>query len=259
MAVISALRVVPVKGLHAVARDALHLDRDGIAEDRRLFLLDAAGEVVTMREHAGLVQAVPDLDLAAGVLRVTVPDGRSVSTALAAVTEPVSAELYGKQRTGRVLPGDVSDALSDLAGAPLRVVLGDRTGVGWDEGPISILGSASAAEIGAPRGDTVRYRMTVEVDGLAPFEEDTWVGEHVGLGDAVVAVTHPLQRCVVITMSPDTGAQDWDGLHALARRRGRDHLCLGVIAEVAEPGVVRVGDEVIGPSAGRAAETARVR
>jgi uncharacterized protein YcbX len=190
------------------------------------------------------VQVVPDLDLGGGTLSVTLADGTRATSHLDTAHDEVIAHLYGKDRTGKVLPGAVAEALSEVAGEPVRVVVAGRTGVGWDEGPVSILGKASAAAVGGETRDRARYRMLIELDGTEAFEEDTWVGRRVEAGDAVVQVTHQLQRCVIITQSPATGEKDWEGLHALGELRGRDLLCLGVIAEVVQPGRVAVGAAV---------------
>lgn len=243
MAVVATLRVAPVKGLATITPTAVWIDRDGVAEDRRVLLLDDAGAVVTLRSHPQLVAVVPDLDLGGGTLTVTLPDGRRATSPLDTARDQVTAHLYGKNRTGRVLPGPVAEVLSEVAGEPVRVVVADRTGVGWDEGPVSILGGASAGAVSGER-DRARYRMLVELEGTKAFEEDSWVGRRLELGDAVVHVTHQLERCVIITQSPSTGRKDWDGLHALADLRGRDQLCLGVIAEVVAPGRVAVGAPV---------------
>lgn len=245
MAVVSMLRVAPVKGLATVEPDHVTIDEQGVAEDRRLFLLDAAGGVVTLRSDPHLIQVTPALDLDRGTIEVALPDGSRASSRLADATTPATAHLYGKDRAGRVLDGAVAEALSSVAGKPIRVVVADRTGVGWDEGPVSILGRASAEAVGGER-DRRRYRMLVELEGTEPYEEDSWVGRDVRLGEAVVLVTHQLQRCAIITQSPVTGDKDWEGLHALAATRGRDLLCLGVIAEVVTPGRVSIGDEVAG-------------
>ena len=129
-------------------------------------------------------------------------------------------------------------------------MLTERVGLGWDEGPVSILGLASAAAVATPpdRQDhgaltTERYRMLIEVEGSAPFEEDSWVGQPVRIGEVVVRVTHALERCVVINHHPRTGVKDWPGLKTLVAR-GRTQLTLGVIAQVEQTGVVRVGDPV---------------
>ena len=241
--VVAALRVAPVKGLASVLRDTVHIDRHGVAEDRRAFLIDAQGAVVTLRQHPALITVTPELDLGdADVLRITLPNGNAASTPLGDVAEGVHAHLYGKDRRGRLLPGEVADALSDVAGEPLRVVVADVTGVGWDEGPVSLLGRASAQAVSGTR-DTARYRMLIEIDGTQPYEEDSWVGHQIDIGAARLRVTHLLGRCVIITQSPQTGEKDWEGLHALAALRGPD-LCLGVIAEVVAPGTVSVRDRV---------------
>ena len=243
MGSVAALRVAPVKGLATVPREHVRLEAAGVAEDRRAFLLDARGAVVTLRQHPGLVQVVPSLDLERGVLEVRLPDGTMHSSPLEDADLRVRAELYGKQRVGRVLPGAVAETLSQRAGETLRVVIADEPGTGWDEGPVSILGRASAAAVGGVGRDRARYRMLVEVDGTAPYEEDGWVGHDLMLGQARVRVVHRLVRCVIITQSPTDGRKDWEGLHALAQQ-GREDLCLGVIAEVVTPGDVRIGDAV---------------
>lgn len=244
MPFVTTLRVAPVKGLASVIRDEVWLDAAGVAEDRRVLLLDDDGAVITLRSHPRLVRIVPDLDLAGGVLSVTMPDGTVAASELADAGTLLHTSLYGKQRAGHELPGDVADALTSAAGERVRVMVADTTGVGWDEGPVSLLGSSSAAALGGPDADAARYRMLVEIDGTQPYEEDTWVGRDVALGDAVVHVTQQLGRCVIITHSPVTGEKDWDGLGALARERGPGQLCLGVIAAVTRPGAVRVGSPV---------------
>ena len=78
---VSRLQVSPVKGMAVMPRQQVRLEPDGVAEDRRLFLLRANGTVATIRQIPALIRALPDLDLDAGVLRVTFPGGRTVSGA----------------------------------------------------------------------------------------------------------------------------------------------------------------------------------
>lgn len=243
---VERLQIAPVKGLAAVPRRELVLEPDGVAEDRRVLLLHADGSVVTMRRLPSLVQVVPDLDLEAGTLSVTLPDGSTASSRLSGTTDRAESLLYRKLRTGRLLPGAVADALSALAGEPLRVLVGDRTGVGWDEGPVSLVSAASAAAVASPDGGggLGRYRMLIEIDGAEPFAEDSWSGRSVAIGGTVLAVSHPLGRCLVINHSPHTGERDWGGLKTLAAVRGADRVTLGVIATVEQPGRIQVGDEV---------------
>ena len=261
MITVVRLQVVPVKGLAALARQQVHVQADGVAEDRRLLLLRADGSVVTMRRFPELVRVVPELDLASRTLTVTLPSGTRAVSDLTALGEHATSHLYGRDRPGHVVPGPVAEALSDQAGETLRLVLTERVGLGWDEGPVSLLGRASAAAIATPRDPdrsvrdgsgprvhdplgTARYRMLVEIEGSGPFEEDSWVGGRVRIGHVLLRVTHALERCVVINHHPRTGAKDWPGLKTLAAKRGRDQLTLGVIAQVDQSGVMSVGDVV---------------
>jgi hypothetical protein len=223
------------------------LGPDGVDEDRRLFLVRADGAVVTMRSQPRLARVVPTLDLAGAALTLRFPDGAEATSKLDTVGDPVSAVLFGKRRAGNVLAGEAADALSEYVGEPVRLVLADRTGVGWDEGPVSLIGRGSVRAVGTPAGggphEGARFRMLVDVDGLAPYEEDSWVGRQARLGDAVLEITHPLGRCVVVNHSPQSGDRDWSGLKEIAAHR-RGALTLGVIAEVRRNGTVRVGDPV---------------
>lgn len=248
MHTVTKLRVAPVKGLGVVRRERVLLETQGVAEDRRLFLLRTDGSVVTQRRYPELTRVLPDLDLARGTLSVTFPDGTAATSHVNETGEELRATLFGKDRSGRLVPGPVAEALSDHVAEPLRLVLADSTGVGWDEGPVSILGRASADAVEVPDGHgasaTERFRMLVEIAGTAPYAEDSWVGAQLRLGAAMVRVTQPLGRCVIINHSPDTGKKDWDGLRTLAALRGHERVTLGVIATVDRPGEVRVGDTV---------------
>src|SRR4029079_10629680 len=92
-----------------------------------------------------------------------------------------------------------------------------------------------------------RFRMLINLEGAEPHEEDTWLGRRIGLGDAVLHVTKPDARCAITTQDPDTGARDLDTLRTIIGYRGLregKHADFGVLADVAQPGRIRVGDRV---------------
>ncbi len=72
-------------------------------------------------------------------------------------------------------------------------------------------------------------------------------------GSAIPSTVAPAASAACATSSrfpsasPDTGRRDRDVLRELLERRGSvdGEPCLGVYAEVLEPGVVRVGDAVV--------------
>jgi uncharacterized protein len=246
MPTVTALTIAPVKALAATPVDRVRLDTDGVAEDRRLFLVDAEDTVVTQRRYPHLTRVIPHLDLTAGTITIDLPGDGETLAELSTAGQPVRTTLFGKERSGRVVPGPVADALSDYVGERLRLVLAERIGVGCDEGPVSLIGRASADAVSAPaeRGSptTARFRMLVEFDGTVAYQEDAWVGQRLQVGSALLSVTHRLERCVVINHSPRTGRHDWSGLKTIAELRGRDRIMLGVIASVEQPGEIRLGD-----------------
>jgi uncharacterized protein YcbX len=96
--------------------------------------------------------------------------------------------------------------------------------------------------------DVRRFRMTVTVDGVAPFAEDGWQGRSLTLGDATLRVGGPVKRCAAVQQDPDGAETKVNALRLINDRRGTgpselgSGLLLGVYAHVLRPGAVRVGD-----------------
>ena len=89
--------------------------------------------------------------------------------------------------------------------------------------------------------------MLIELEGAGAHEEDTWIGEEVAVGSAVLHITKPDARCAITTQDPSTGTRDLDTLRTLIAYRGLregKHADFGVLADVAQPGRIRVGDSV---------------
>ena len=92
--------------------------------------------------------------------------------------------------------------------------------------------------------DGRRFRMTLTVEGLEPWEEHDWAGRELAAGAAGLRVVDPVPRCVVTTRGPKDGRTDAPVLKALARLRGKKDVTFGVWCEVTRPGVVRRGDQL---------------
>jgi hypothetical protein len=112
-----------------------------------------------------------------------------------------------------------------------------------------------------PDLDARRFRINLEIEGCEPYEEDTWDGRSVRIGETTIRVRGQIPRCVVTTLGPDSGEKDFRTLTEIARYRprigGRGGLPFGMYAEVVEPGSIRVGDAVE-PLSARPAGTASV-
>jgi uncharacterized protein YcbX len=251
---VSRISIVAVKGLAVQRVDAVEIGANGVAENRRLHLVDSAGRLVNGKTSMRLSLVASRLDLAAGTLSLQFPKGDVVAGALEP-GEPIETIFFGRPAAGRLVAGPWSAALSAWSGIDLRLVMSDEVGAANDRGPdagVSIVSAASIAELaragGAEGLDSRRFRMLLEVDGVEPYAEDTWIDHDVRIGGAVVHPLGNVGRCVVTTCDPETAERDFDTLGVLATYRGdietTEPLPLGVVGDVVAPGPVCIGDPV---------------
>jgi uncharacterized protein len=251
---VTRISIAPVKGLGLVHPDAVDLTPRGVAENRRLHLVDGTGRLVNGKTRIQLMQVSTALDLDAGTLVLRFPEGDEVEGALA-LGEPETTDFYDRAVPGRAIDGPFAAALSKWSGIDLRLVMSDEIGAASDRGTggsVSIVSAASVMDVaqhgGAVDLDARRFRMLFEVDGVEPYAEDGWIGRDVQMGDAVVRPLGNVGRCVITTCHPDTTERDFDTLGVLASYRREiettEPLPLGVAGAVVGPGRVRVGDLV---------------
>lgn len=251
---VHALGTTPVKGLRVVAREEVQLGTAGAEEDRRFYLVDARGRMVNGKQLGMLNEIVAAYDHAARTLELTFPGGTRVAGAVE-LGEQLTTRFYSRPAQARELRGAFSAALSEHVGRPVRIVEGiDRSGIDRGRGgAVSLVSQASLAALarvgGADEVDARRFRMLVVVEGLdEPHEEDTWVGEQLCVGEAVVRVRGHVGRCNITHRHPETGDADLRTLDLLRQYRAgldtTEPLAFGVYGEVLRPGRVALGDPV---------------
>jgi MOSC domain-containing protein len=239
---VARINVTPIKSLRLNHPDEIELVSDGAREDRRFLLLDADRRLYNGKRDLALVRTSASWDPDERRLELTLPGGAVVEEQVGHGKQTV-AEVYGRPLRARLVKGPWADALSDLVGRSLTLVERDDGGWATDDRPASLVSRASLDTID---GDGRRFRMLFELDGVPPHGEDEWRNRRVAVGGATLLVGDPTPRCAVPTANPDTGVRDRDVLRELLEQRGpiEGEACMGVYAEVLEPGVVRVGDEV---------------
>src|ERR687888_2674905 len=121
MAHVSWLTIAPVKSLALVEVDELALARDGVAENRRFYVVDADGRRYGLLRDGRLALVRPAYDAARRRLELAFPDGSVVSGEID-VDGEVTTEFYGRPVTGRLVRGPWSEALSAHVGRPVRLV-----------------------------------------------------------------------------------------------------------------------------------------
>jgi len=251
MARVARFNVTPVKSTALHHPDRIRIERWGAAGNRDFFFLDEDGKLFGGSKLGRLVRIRAEHDPETDVLRLDLPDGVRHKGPAAADGETLEVNFWGRTVTARALEGPWAEYLSRYAGRDLRLARVERAGDGNDIRPITLVSLASVAELARQGGadgplDPGRFRMTVEVDGLDPHEEDGWDGRRVRVGGATLLVGEPVPRCVVTTQDPSTGDRDFPTLSVIKRYRGviDGELLFGVYASVLEPGDVRVGDPV---------------
>ena len=263
----------------------------GVLGDRAYALIDkATAKVVSAKSiklfpdmfalKAAFVEA-PKLDCDLPPVRISLPDGRSVSSdggdvddilsdyfgrsVVLAQTAPedftldqYKPDLEGPDVEGAESAEDQSKFVTQKLGAALFAELGIESpvlaGAFFDVFPLSVLTSSTLATLSElrpqTRFDERRFRMNVTIrTGQAGFPENDWIGHQLALGDEVRAkVAMPDARCVMTTLAQDELPRDIEVLKTLARHnriqvgeRGR-YPCAGVYAVVLTPGTIRVGD-----------------
>ena len=239
---VARINVTPVKSLRLNHPDEIDLVADGAREDRRFLLVDADRRLYNGKRDLTLVRTSASWDPEDRRLELTLPGGAVVGGEVGG-GEPTVVEVYGRSLRAHLVQGPWADALSDLVGRSLTLVERDDGGWATDDRPASLVSRASLDTID---GDGRRFRMLFELDDVSAHGEDEWRNRRLRIGDATLLAGDPTPRCAVPTASPDTGVRDRDVLRELLEKRGpiEGESCMGVYAEVLEPGVVRVGDAV---------------
>lgn len=242
----------PVKALKLQHLDEAELHEDGVEGDRHFYLVGETGRLISNKDHPAFQLVAGDYDASADTLTLRFVDGREVRGVVER-GEEVQTIFHKRPRTARLVHGPWSEALSELGGAPVRLVEPTHSAVDRGRnGAATLLATASLSAIGAQLGvdsvDSRRFRMNFGIEGLEAHEEDTWLRRKVQVGDAVVIAYGNVGRCVITTQNPDTAVSDLDTLKALAAYRrdveSTEPLPFGVHVAVARPGRVRVGDPV---------------
>ncbi len=230
----------PVKSLQGELLAEAELGTGGIAGDRQWALFDVAtGFGLTARREPDLLFAAARVRPDGGV-EVVLPDG-TVTADDALLTawlgRPVALRSAAQvtERRRYESPDD------DLAEAPRRWHDWEgAAGGAFHDNADGRLSLVSTGTLGT--WDRRRFRSNVVLDGAG---EDALVGARLRLGTALLAVGTPIPRCVMVTRPQPGGiGRDTGVLKTIHRERGGE---LAIAAQVVEPGVVRLGDELEPP------------
>ncbi len=278
----------PVKSMRGERIEQAELTGRGLVGDRAYALIEAdTGKVVSAKS----VRLFPDLlgcqaafveppqsgrDLPP--VRITLPDGATVTTDSSDVDRVLSAYFRRNVRLARAAPEDftIDQYHPDVEGADpaghrdtvVEQKLGSAffaeaglaspvpAGAFFDLFPLTVLTTSTLERLNElqpqTRFDQRRFRMNVIVGAIeAGFVENGWVGRKLVIGDSVrLNVALPDPRCVMTTLAQDDLPADTSVLRTLVQHNriqvgaAGQFPCAGVYAVVKAPGTIRTGDRV---------------
>jgi uncharacterized protein YcbX len=255
---IASLSYTPLKGTTLIRPPAVEVGRGGIPEDRLFHLVDVeTGRQV--RTSPRLIPVRSHYRADTRELAVDLPDGRHAKGTVT-LGGPVTAKVAwddDRPIESREVIGPWSALFSSHLGREVVLTQAMRPDNAIDVEPITLVSHASIRraerELDGQELGAGRFRMNLNLDGLAAHEEDEWYGRRLRIGTTVLLVVGPVPRCAVTTYNPDTGERDAATLKAIVRYRppipdpesgGPVKAPFGVYARVEEAGRISVADPV---------------
>ncbi|MDH3493046.1 MAG: MOSC domain-containing protein [Acidobacteriota bacterium] len=221
---ISKISIYPVKSLTAIDLSSSVVTPRGLRHDRRSMIVDAAGNLLSQREHPELATLHAEADESAVVIK----SNRDASTEWrldgVEYAERRKVTVWTSQVEAVYAPEVINAWLSDYLGNPAFLVYmpedskrpinakHNRGGeiVSFADGyPVLLTSSASLSELNQRMGNPVemeRFRPNLVVEGADAFAEDEW--KRIKIGAVTFRITKPCARCVVTTINQKTGEKE---------------------------------------------------
>ena len=258
VASVVALWRYPVKSMMGEELNAAEVTEQGVHGDRPYALVDAeTGKVVSAKEprkwaklfefRASFVEPPVSGERLPHV-RITFPDGRSMTTAERGLDEALSDVVGRRVAFATAAPDKPSleEYWPDIEGLTNRETVTDEAmpeGTFFDLGLVHVLTTATLERLRElhPQGryEVRRFRPNIVVDctGDAGFVENDWAGRTLAIGDTVrLRVTGSCPRCVMTTLPQGDLPKDTGILRAAAQHNDAN---VGVYASVEQAGSMR--------------------
>jgi hypothetical protein len=254
-----ALYRYPVKGFTPESCERLTVLPGGrVAGDRVLnfrFADAPVAETAWCRKYHGVVLANTP-----GLARLNVRFDESARRLRIALGDTVLAnetlDETGRQRlvdaiTAYVQSLDENPLKGHPEHLPLKLV-GDGVTPRYQDneaGQVTLHSRESLASAGAALGDAnlseLRFRHNIVIDGVAEWQEQSWVGGKVRIGSVEFETVVPKVRCLATHANPLTGVRDLEVMQTLARAFKQQQPTFGVGMLSSAGGEILLGDTVV--------------
>lgn len=250
---VSRLSITAIKGFGIREVAEINLRTHGAIGNREFFVVDEEHRLLSLTRTASFVSL---WSVVKGDGRLQVGrDSELLCEEQPALGGAVRSHFFQDRFVeGHLVLGPWDELLSDVAGRQVHMVKAATPSGGYDVHPATLQSEASVAALGREADgsslDPRRFRALITLDGMDPFEEDTWFGRTAVLGACALTVGGPIRRCVAVQKHPVDGSSGVNALRLIRDTRGVGSselgrgLNLGVYAQISTEGVVRVGDPV---------------
>lgn len=232
---LESIHLYPLKSGAGIAVGTARLESEGLADDRRMMVVDEAGDCITARKVPRLMQIRTHVDGDEVILAA--PDTLPLVFSRRGLDRIDPVSIWGDD----VLAHDAGDAaaqwLSRFLGVASRLALkgekthralafkADATVSFADTAPLLLTSAASLADLNRfleTPAEMERFRPNLVVTGATPYDEDSW--GVVRIGGVEFDVAGGCDRCVMVTLDPLTGEKrvDHEPLAMLGRQRRGD-------------------------------------
>jgi uncharacterized protein len=264
----------PVKSFGGERLSATDLDAVGIPGDRRLALRDSATGKILSAKTPGIGTALLEcaaVTTADGHVRATVAGSTfDADTERDALAAALSAHLGRAVTIADAVNDDdqyesywpeVDDVLLSDVTIDLPIAMSTEKARFVDLAALQMVATSSLDHLRRllpdSRIETARFRPGLVIDTALTagptdaFVENGWAQRDARLGGARIRLTDASPRCVMTTLAQHDLPRDRAVLQTLAKHNRIEteglgaFACLGVYAEVVEPGPVREGDALV--------------
>ena len=249
------LSTTPIKGFQLHHPASVEITARGAVGDREFFFVDQENTMISMTMAGELAPMKANYDASNASLAIL--ENGQVLVQAHVEEGPMQAGNFFNvwDVEGNVIDGPWNELVSDRVGKKVRLIKAAAGRNGSDVEPLSLVSSASikaledSAKVGAI--DPRRFRMLIQIDGIGAHEEDTWDGQELSIGSAVIRVGEAVKRCAATTRNPGTGKVDLKTLRLIGDYRGRQEskfgvgYYFGVYATCVQPGTISIGDAIV--------------
>lgn len=260
-AILTSIRIYPLKSAGGVEVDEATIERHGFAMDRRWMLVDERGAFLTQRVLPRIALLRPQIR--DEELHVAAPGHEAFRLPVwLEEGERIPVRIWGDDCSAFAATGAASSWFAEVLGVRCRPVylpddalrtvdpdyaeMGDR--VGFADGfPFLLASTASLDDLNARAGTSLpmdRFRPNLVVTGTDAFAEDGWA--RIRIGDVRFRVAKPCSRCVTTTVDQGTAEVGKEPLKTLATfRKVGSKVMFGQNLIHDGVGTLRVGDPVV--------------